>query len=230
MGTTWEEIETQAMIYIKNDYSLNYDLQFRLPVFYNRMAAYMRSAMAWFNRPPEVRFLLEEYTAPDYDQYLYTAEADLAAGDSLPVSVSGFDIAAVGIVAPDNVGTPTYTPVSIQSYDAESGDITIGEAVSAGTALTIDLYKSGSFEGTLTDTQKDILANCIYVVYEHRFDNNILERTAKIRDSSFTTVSEASTTQANTARLKQVDSELFDRLRAYEQSEEYIRVVMRRYG
>lgn len=34
MGTTWEQIETQAMTYIKNDLLLNEDMERRLPVFY----------------------------------------------------------------------------------------------------------------------------------------------------------------------------------------------------
>jgi len=226
MGTSWEQVETQAMTYIKNDLSLNHDLYNRLPVFYNRMAAYMRAAMPRFNRPPEMMTRLAQYAAPAFETFQFAPENDLAAGDDLGTfeELAGYDIASVGILGEDAVGTPTYTSVSA-TFDGETGTLTAGQAILADTTLIIDAYRSGSFRATLSDTEIDLLANCIYVAYEHRFDNNILERTSKIRDSSFTTVSEASMTQANTARLRLADEELNGRLRAYEQGVAYMHTI-----
>ena len=228
MGTTWEQVETAALTYIKNDISLNNDLAERLPVFYNRMAAYMRAGMAKFNRPPEMQVILSNTTEPDFDSYVYEPEDDIDAGGTIvQQEFAGYDICSVGIVGEDSVGTPIYTPVAVTAYDGETGTITVGESVFAGTALTVDLYKSAEFAETLTNQQIDILANCLLNAYEHRFDNNILERTPKIRDGAFTTVSEASTTQANTARQSLLDDELNDMLRAYEQQREYMTVAYR---
>ena len=226
MGTTWEQVETQAMTYIKNDLSLNHDLNSRLPVFYNRMAAYMRAAMPRFNKPPEMMEKLGQYEAPSFASFAYTPDDDIEIGGSIQ-GEQGYDIVSVGILGEDAVGTPTYTPLEVGGYDPETGEITMNTAVLAETDLIVDFYRSGAFQNDLTDTEIDLLANCIYAVYEHRFDNNILERTSKIRDSSFTTVSEASMTQANTGRLRQVDEELNARLRAYEQGMAYLAVMRR---
>ena len=228
MGTTWEQVETASMTYIKNDISLNNDLQNRLPVFYNRMAAYMRAGMAKFSRPPEMQVTMSNTTEPDFDSFVYAPEDDIDEGGTITQEdFVGYDICSVGIVSADSVGTPIYTPVLVTAYESDTGTITVGESVLSGTELTIDLYKSAEFTETLTNQQIDILANCILNAYEHRFDNNVLERTAKIRDGGFSTVSEASTTQANTARQRLLDEELNDMLRAYEQQMAYMAVAHR---
>ena len=64
MGTSWESIETRAMTYIKNDLSLEWDMKNRLPVFYNRMRAYMMEAIPLFSRPPEMLLKLKDYAVP----------------------------------------------------------------------------------------------------------------------------------------------------------------------
>ena len=63
-------------------------------------------------------------------------------------------------------------------------------------------------------------------MYEKRFDNNIIERASKVRDASFTTISEASQTASGTARQTAVDSQLFDKLRKYEQDAVYYKTVL----
>ena len=92
----------------------------------------------------------------------------------------------------------------------------------AGSQVEIDLYTSGAFDAELNETEKGILAFAIYNRYEHRFDNDVLERQSKIRDSAFTTISEASQTQAGTARQREVDSQLYAMLRAYQDNVEYL--------
>ena len=72
MGTTFEEIECRAMTYIKNDLSLEYDLNNRLPVFYRRMWNYMEAAKPLFNRPPMMKTRLSGYTEPNYSDMLFT--------------------------------------------------------------------------------------------------------------------------------------------------------------
>lgn len=227
MGTTFEEIECLAMTYIKNDLSLDWDLKYRLPVFYRRMWNYMQAAKPLFNRPPQMITRLKEYTAPEYSDVLFPVEEIEINGTVIVDSgITDMDICSAGVVTEDEFGNPTYIPLTVDSYDAETGYVVISGQVSVGETIDIDFYKSGALEAELTDPEKDILAFCIYAVYEKRFDNNIIERASKVRDASFTTISEASQTASGTARQTAVDSQLFDKLRKYEQDAVYYKAVL----
>ena len=224
MGTAWEELEIRATTFIKNDLSLEWDKANRLPVFFNRMKAYMIEAIPKFNRPPEMLDKLANYTEPQFESVSYTTVA-LEPGQTeqiVDTGVVGANIVSGGIVTTDSFGDVDYTPIVLY-YDAETGEVSIEGEYDAGTVIEIDLYTSGEFAATLNDAEKGILAFAIYNRYEHRFDNDVLERQAKIRDSAFTTISEASQTQAGTARQKEVDAQLYGMLRAYQDNVEYLR-------
>lgn len=222
MGTSWEELEIRATTFIKNDLSLDWDKANRLPVFFNRMKAYMIEAIPKFNRPPEMLTKLAGYTEPQFESVSYTTVT--AEGEqSVDTGILGANFVSAGIVAEDQFGDPQYTPVP-SYYDPETGVLTLEGSYEAGSRVEIDLYTGGSFDADLNDTEKGILAFAIYNRYEHRFDNDVLERQAKIRDSAFTTISEASQTQAGTARQKEVDAQLYGMLRAYQDNVEYLRL------
>lgn len=223
MGTTWEEIEVLAKQYIKNEPSLEWDMANRLPVFYNRMAMYMRMAIPRFNRPPEMLPLLSKYTAPDFENIEITLEESVSEGGTIETELAGFDIYAAGLIEHDRYGEISYSPIGISSADSETGALTVSRYLAGGSVVDITAYRSGAFEHDLDDTQKGILAFCIYDSWEHRFDNNVLERTSKIRDSSFSPISEASQTAAGTQRQKEVDKQMFDMLRAYQDNVEYLK-------
>ena len=226
--TYWEEIELRATTYIKNDISLDRDKAERLPVFFNRMAAYMTEAIPVFDRPPEMLAKLGNYTAPWYESATYTLEQANTGDFSIADLVTDADIVALGVLGTDDYGDPIYTPVTTFSYYPEVGlmDVHASEGqFPAGTQFLIDFYGRGYFEADLNVTEQGILAFAIYNRYEHRFDNDVLERTAKIRDSAFTTISEASQTQAGTARQREVDSQLYGMMRAYQDNCEYLRLL-----
>lgn len=226
MGTTFEAIECAAMTYIKNDMSLDWDMQYRLPVFYRRMWNYMRAAIPLFNKPPVMLSRLRSYTEPDYSDVLFTvSEINEDGTVTIETGITEMELCSAGIVAEDEFGDAQYLPLTVESYDADTGSVIISGAVTQGDEVDVDFYKSGSFETTLNATECDILAFCVYDVWEHRFDNNALERASKIRDANFTTISEASQTSAGTARQHEVDSQLFDRLRMYEQNAAYLKTV-----
>ena len=228
MGTTFEEIECLAMTYIKNDLSLDWDLKNRLPVFYRRMWNYMEHALPLFNKPPVMISRLRNYTAPTWSDVLFTVEDEPTDGTvTVETELTGFDLVCAGEVAEDATGDPVYMPLTVESYDAETGTVVVSGNISLGDTIDIDFYTSGSLDITLNDTEKGILAFCIYDVWEHRFDNNALERSSKIRDANFTTISEASQTNAGTSRQKEVDAQLFDKLRMYEMNAAYMKTVMR---
>lgn len=227
MGTTFEEIECLAMTYIKNDLSLDYDLKTRLPVFYRRMWNYMQAAKPLFNRPAIMRTRLGDYEAPEYSDVLFTVETIGPDGKvSAGTGITGMEICSAGVVSEDELGNPSYVPLSVDSYDPETGGVVLSGNVAVGDTVDIDFYKSGGFTADLLDEEKEILAFCIYDVWEHRFDNNALERASKVRDANFTTISEASQTAAGTSRQTAVDAQLFEKLRKWEQDSAYYKTVL----
>lgn len=226
MGTTFEAIECAAMTYIKNDLSLDWDLKNRLPVFYRRMWNYMQAAIPLFNKPPTMLLRLRGYEAPQYSDVLYTVDAEPIDGQiTVQTEITDMDICSAGVVMDDEFGNPQYIPLTVENYNAETGEVLISGDMAVGDEIDIDFYKSGSFAVDLNETECDILAFCIYDVWEHRFDNNALERASKIRDANFTTISEASQTNAGTDRQREVDSQLFDKLRMYELNCAYLKTV-----
>lgn len=225
MGTTFEQIECAAMTYIKNDLSLDWDLKNRLPVFYRRMWNYMQAALPLFNKPPTMMARLRNYTEPEYSDVLFRVEDEPTDGTVTISGIPDMDICSAGIINDDEFGNPQYLPLTVQSYDSETGTVVVTGGISLGDELDIDFYKSGELEAELNPTECDILAFCIYDVWEHRFDNNALERASKVRDASFTTISEASQTAAGTVRQTAVDSQLFDKLRMYEMNAAYMKTV-----
>lgn len=226
MGTTFEQIECAAMTYIKNDLSLDWDLKNRLPVFYRRMWNYMQAAIPLFNKPPVMMTRLHAYTEPQYsDVLMAVSEVSESGTVTIETGITEMDLCSAGIVTEDEFGNPQYLPLTVDSYDAETGTVTVSGAIAEGDEVDIDFYKSGSFAIELNATECDILAFCIYDVWEHRFDNNALERASKIRDANFTTISEASQTNAGTDRQREVDSQLFDKLRMYEMNAAYLKTV-----
>lgn len=226
MGTTFEAIECAAMTYIKNDLSLDWDLKNRLPVFYRRMWNYMQAAIPLFNKPPTMLLRLRGYEAPQYSDVLYTVDAEPIDGQiTVQTEITDMDICSAGVVMDDEFGNPQYIPLTVENYNAETGEVIISGDMAVGDEIDIDFYKSGSFAVDLNETECDILAFCIYDVWEHRFDNNALERASKIRDANFTTISEASQTNAGTDRQREVDSQLFDKLRMYELNCAYLKTV-----
>ena len=226
MGTSFEKIECQAMTYIKNDLSLDWDMKNRLPVFYRRMWNYMQAAIPLFNKPPTMLLRLRNYEPPQYSDVLFIVEEEPADGTiTVQTAITDMDICSAGVVMDDEFGNPMYVPLTVENYNAETGEVLISGDMTLGDEIDIDFYKSGSFAIDLNATECDILAFCIYDVWEHRFDNNALERASKIRDANFTTISEASQTNAGTDRQREVDSQLFDKLRMYELNCAYLKTV-----
>ena len=214
------------MTYIKNDLSLDWDMANRLPVFYRRMWNYMLAALPLFNKPPMMLARLHSYTEPEYSDVLYSVSDEPTDGTvTVATGITGMDICSAGIVTEDEYGAPQYMPLKVDSYDSETGSVVISGAISLGDEIDIDFYKSGFLNVDLNPTERDILAFCVYDVWEHRFDNNALERASKIRDANFTTISEASQTNAGTDRQREVDSQLFDKLRMYELNAAYLKTV-----
>lgn len=226
MGTSYEEIESMAMTTIKNDPELDFCLAGRRAVFFNTMAAFMKRAIPLVNRPPELVLKLREHTVPEFADAEIETENPIASEAVISTGLTGYDICSVGVIAENKFGQMEYTPAELVNYNKETGEVKINGDYEAGTVFTVECYRGAAFEADLNDTEKEIIAAAINVVYEYRFDNDSLERTLKISDRGFETKSEASHMTANTARRKLVEQELYGKLRAYQDNLEYINVVM----
>lgn len=126
MGTTFEQLECQAMTYIKNDLSLDWDLKNRLPVFYRRMWNYMQAAIPLFNKPPVMMTRLRKMTEPEYSDVLFTvSEVSEDSTVTIETGITEMDLCSAGIVTEDEFGNPQYLPLTVDSYDAETGTVII---------------------------------------------------------------------------------------------------------
>ena len=228
MPTPYEEVIARAMTYIKNDRSLQFDLEQRLPVFYQRMLGYLTAARTLFNRPPEVLDRTAPGTEPFFARLLPDTAEGIPAGSPIAAGVTDCGLCCAGLLTEGEFGGMDYTPLPVAAYDPAAGTVTLGEAVEAGARLELCFYRSGSFAAQLTETEQNILAYALYSVWETRQANDLLERKAKLRDSSFATISEASQTQAATERLQLVEQRLRNMIREYELDAEYRRVVRSR--
>lgn len=221
--TSFAEIAILAINNFTDD-SLIYDLQNRTPLFYSRMTDLILLGIPKFSHPPEMIVKLGNRTEGDFAEYKYPVEAKIESGDTIETDLPGYDIVSCGLIKEDATGVPYYVPLLCE-YDSETGIITAGQNVEKGEEIVVDFYKDTVFEEDLNDTEKGILAYATYAAWEQKFDNNAIERMAKIRDSSFSTISEASNTNAATNRLKQVELHLNASIKQYEQGGDYLAVV-----
>lgn len=225
MATAWEPIEIQAKTYIKRDLELDWEAQNRPAVFYNRMAAYMKWSISLFNRPPDILLKLKDMTEPDFTDVDFTPTEDMESPAVINTGITGYDICSCGLIGKDAFGNTIYTPEPCE-YNVLTGEVTINRGLTPADTLSLNFYKHGEFSEELNQTEQTILAYGIYCAWEHRFDNDAVERTSKIRDGSFSTISEASQTSANTARQKEVMQQLYGMMRQYESNRAYIATVL----
>lgn len=219
--TPVEPIMEAAMIWIRGEPSLDFDRTHRLPLFYRRLWGYMQAAIPLFNRPPEMLVTLRRLSPPRFgSKTLIVPPSGELQG------ITDFQLCSAVKIETDELGDPYAVPLTLRSYDPETGLLTVEEELTPGDRLELDFSSSGSFTDDLDPEACQLLAFCIYDVWEHRFANNFLERTAKLRDSTFSTVSEASMTQANTARVAEADRRLSDLLRTYADNLEYIKYCL----
>ena len=216
--TPVEHIMEAAMIWIRNEPSLEFDRSHRLPLFYRRMWGYLQAAIPLFNRPPEMLATLRRLSPPRFGSKTLTVPSS-----GVLQGLAGFQLCSAVKIGLDDLGDPYPMPLKVSSYDTETGLLTVGEELSEGDTVETDYSASGYFLDDLQPEACQLLAFCIYDVWEHRFANNFLERTSKLRDPTFSTVSEASMTQANTARVLEADRRLADLLRTYADNLEYLK-------
>jgi len=190
--------------------------------FFRKMALYMLNAIPRFNRPPEAREWLK-FTAPVYDDYDFTVET-MDAGESITIEtgIKGFEMVSAIRVQATGYGTTEFIPLTGTGYDAETGDVTIpSDIVSIGDQIAIDFYTDGYFDRELGYDMKDILGLLVQYVWEQRFANDYLLQQPKIKDKSFDVGNEANHMRSANERMKFLQEQINQKLRAFEQNVEY---------
>lgn len=224
--TPWMPIYFAALTLFQGDRQLDWEQAHRPAAFLYRMGTMMGPAIARFTCPPEAAAKLRRFTPPllESQTHVLTAEEAQAGTLTLPFRLQGTLTAAacsVGTISEDEFGDPEYFPLPAE-FNASAGTAQVQvTGLAPGTELTAEFYADGSFAADLNAHEQNILAYCLYLVWEHRWDNDAIQRALKARDSSFSTASEAAHTAADTERLRSADARLHDLMRAYAQLLEY---------
>ena len=245
--TYWQPIAAGMADLMQGDRELETERTLRPPVYGSILAGYMLQAIPRFSTPPEAAAKLQKFTPPAFTRLRHTiTAAEAEAGSVTETGPAGADSVCAGYTGEDEFGCPAFFPLGFE-YDSAGGAITVtlsGEsdagaafaagnaaaeagnaAPAAGTVLELYFYTDGAFDADLNITEKGILTYCVYLVWEHRFDNDAVQRALKARDSSFSTASEANHTSAGSERLRDADARLNDMMRAYADRLEYERVM-----
>lgn len=218
MPVTFSQILTQYAMQEINDINWTRELETSPARFFRAKSDTIIASIPLFNRPPEVQGWLS-YTAPSYDDYLYTVtENTHNAPTVIATGKTGYEMCSAVLISTDASGFPSYKPVTA-SYDAESGDVTISASLKSGDSVDIDFYTDGVFDREITPEMCSILAQCIAVKWFDRdFGNDWLDNKQKIKDKSFDIGSVSAQMTAVTARKKENRLALNDRLLHFEQN------------
>ena len=211
----YSEIICDYFMVQQDDIRLRDEMEENPARFMRKMALYMKNGIPMFNRPPEAKVWLQHEDPEWDDTEIVTAEA-LEPGGTIDTGVTGFEMCSVGVLEEDDIGTPVYRSVDAE-YDAETGTVTVNEALGAEATVQMDFYTDGQFVNDLTEEMKNILGLCVQYVWERRFNNDFLSRTPKVKDDSFEVGNESNWIAKGTERLKTIYGQLNSALVSFEQ-------------
>lgn len=214
MGTGFSEIITGAMHFIE-DVRWQEQLQSDPAQFFRAKSALVISAVPRFNCPPNIQDYLH-YEMPSYDDYTYVAESAQTSGFTVSTGKTGFDLCSVALEEREPNGVVFLTPVE-NTYDEETGIVTVLADVAEGSVLVFDFYTDGVFENELDENQKRILMLAVAVDWYFQFANAYLGIANLVTDKSFSLKSPSEHIKANTDRLQYLQAQLRSELHAYEQ-------------
>lgn len=227
MATTFSDIITLALTSkIINDLRWEQDYAENAALFLRQKSKTLQAAIPKFNRPPQIREYLS-YASPAFDDYEFTLVDAVQGSVTLETGKTGYELCNVGILSTDQYGDAKYTPVTLFTYDDETGDVTVVGSYAARTKFVVDFYTDGVFTNELNYEIQEILCYCLKVVWETGFSGSWLDRTPFIQDKTFKRAStESAWTEAQEHKRKAAENSLNDRLMKYEQDCNYRGVVV----
>lgn len=219
MATKITDIITEAMLYI-DDVRLQEQLNVNPALFCRRMSAYVTSAMPLMSNPPELFcHISREYVPATYTSFEWTStEASTTEETTVASGAVGYELCSVVVRSENGEYVTAYSDAV---YDAETGNITFPIQSMAGVTYEVDFYTDGEMQD-LTLSMLRLYGLAVAVVWYQRLNNNWLNITPKIRDSSFSTINESNYIDKMDGRVKSVMLEFRDELRKYEQNNAYV--------
>lgn len=215
MGTSFSTIITQHAMNFIEDPRWQEQLATCPAQFFRAKSLILENSIPRFNRPYNIQQYLT-YKQESFDDYEYTIDADEVDEVIIETGITGFELCSTGILTPSKKEAPTYIPVA-NTYDAETGVITITATLVKGQSIQCDFYTDGVFDRDLDMTQCRILGLCMACDWHRQFANAYLNVANLVIDKTFNVRSASEHMRVNTERLRTLEQMLSQELLAYEQ-------------
>lgn len=227
------QLATEYCAQYVNDINLQEKAQEDMPLYARIMWGLINASIPLFVIPRNMQQYLvgtaenPNLIPPTFDSVIKTVVQTLTANTIVPLGqeYTGYELFCCRQKVSDDFGNIYYVPAPNVTYDSDSGNITIQASettpVAAGTIYEIDFYTDGYFKNTLDNSQMMILGYCFQVIWQTRFNNDLISNISKIEDRSFTEQNRANKMNADTNRLDSIRRQLAEQMRSYEQNLAY---------
>ena len=218
--TGWSEIIVDAAGVLIDDVRWTKDSANVPAQFFAAKSDFVRAALPRLNRPPNLLTWLEAHmTEPLFDEYEWISDAaSTEAATTVNTGKTGYELCTVVLRSADGLSETRYPEAE---YNAETGAVTFPVQPQAGLDYICQFYTDGTFP-KLTESQEQLFALAVAVVWDQRLDRTWLSLTPKIKDSSFETVNEGNYAEKISQRLQRNEFTLSDKLKKYEQDCAYM--------
>lgn len=201
------------------------------PLYSYKMYGYLRMAIPFITLPAELQsYLIDDFIEPMFNSAVSTVDTDKTSNFvvALGTEYKDYEISSCRMKLVDYFGNVTFVPIDHQ-YINSIGNVVVTASeenpIPAGSVLTFDFYKDGSFAHDLTPEVMSIIATAFELAWNIRFSENWLDRKPKIDDKSFSTQNIANKQNSDTARIEEIKRRLAGQMRRFEQNKWYLRLV-----
>jgi hypothetical protein len=215
MGTAFSTIITQHAMNFIEDPRWQEQLALNPAQFFRAKSLILENSIPRFNRPYNIQQFLT-YSKESFGDYEYQIDEDTSGEIVIETGLTGYELCSTGILTPNGKEAPTYTGIT-NTYDAETGNVTIQAELVKGQSILCDFYTDGVFDYDLDMTQCRILGLCMACDWHRQFANAYLNVANLVIDKTFNVRSASEHMRVNTERLRTLEQMLSQELLAYEQ-------------
>ena len=227
------QLATEYCAQYVNDINLQEKAQEDMPLYARIMWGLIKASIPLFVIPRNIQQYLvgtsenPNLIEPTFDSVTKTVVQLLNTDTVVPLGeqYANYELFCCRQRVTDNFGNVYYVLAPNVTYDETTGNITIAASeenpIPAGTVYEIDFYTDGYFKNTLSNEQMLILGYCFQVIWQTRFNNDLISNISKIEDKSFTEQNRANKMNADTNRLDSIRRQLAEQMRSYEQNLAY---------